>query len=293
MTTDTLPIALVQQRARRNVEENLELTITQVREAAASGARYVQTPECTNSLELDKTKLRAMISAQEECTFLATLRQTAKDTAIWLHIGSMTFNVPGGKIANRAILISPTGDVVARYDKIHMFDVDLDGGESYRESKTYCAGERAIMADTGAMRLGLSICYDLRFAYLYRAMALAGAEVLTIPAAFTRQTGEAHWQVLQRARAIETGCYVVSAAQGGTHESGRETYGHSIVVDPWGRVIAEAADEPTIVYAELDLSAVEKARTRVPALSHTRSVEVDVVSAVGPETHSDLERMAS
>ncbi|MBI1384171.1 MAG: carbon-nitrogen hydrolase family protein [Rhizobiales bacterium] len=272
MTARTLRVALAQQRATRDIAENLEITRRQVREAAAAGAQYVQTPECTNTLELDKQRLRASISDEAGCTVLAAFRDLARETAVWLHIGSMTFLEPDGRIANRSVLIAPDGRLVARYDKLHMFDVDLDGGESYRESHTYRAGGEAVVAEIGRATLGLTICYDLRFAYLYRALAQAGAEILTVPAAFTRQTGEAHWHVLLRARAIETGCYVMAAAQGGRHDSGRETYGHSLVVSPWGEVIAEAAgDEPGLVHATLDLSAVGIARGRVPALRHDRT----------------------
>jgi len=279
MTEKTLRIALIQQRAMRSIDDNLQLTVAQIRDAAAQGARYVQTPECTNCLELNKARLRAMIGTPDYCDFLRALRKVTAEVGVWLHIGSMTFNLPDDKIANRAVLIAPDGTVAATYDKIHMFDVDLDGGESYRESRTYAPGDTAVLVATDEFRLGLSICYDLRFPHLYRELAQAGAEMLAIPAAFTRQTGQAHWNVLQRARAIETGCFVCSAAQGGKHECGRETFGHSIVVNPWGEVVAEAGEEPCVLVADINLADVETARSRVPSLANNRQITLETVDA--------------
>ena len=198
----------------------------------------------------------------------------ARKHKIWLHIGSLAIKVSPDRAANRSFLIDPKGEIVARYDKIHMFDVDLADGESYRESRSYRAGDLAILADLPWGRLGLSVCYDLRFPALYRALAEAGASFLAIPSAFTRQTGEAHWNVLMRARAIENGCFVLAAAQGGTHENGRETYGHSIVVDPWGQVLAESEAEPGVLFADIDPAAVAAARARIPSLQHGRRFEV-------------------
>src|SRR5204863_4655260 len=199
---------------------------------------YVQTPEMTNIMEVGRDKLMAAISPEESDASLAQFRELARKLSIFIHIGSLAVKVLPDKAGNRAFLIDPRGEIVARYDKIHMFDVDLANGETYRESRNFRAGELAVVTDLPWARFGLSICYDLRFPSLYRALAEAGASVLTIPSAFTRQTGEAHWHVLMRARAIEHGSLVFAAAQGGDHENGRAAFGHSLVVDPWGRVIA-------------------------------------------------------
>jgi predicted amidohydrolase len=202
------------------------------------------------------------------------LREVARKLAIYIHIGSLAIKASPEKAANRSFLIDRRGQVIARYDKIHMFDVDLAGGESYRESNTYRPGELAMVADLPWGRLGLTVCYDLRFPALYRALAEAGASFLAIPSAFTRQTGEAHWHVLQRARAIENGCFVFAAAQGGKHENGRETFGHSLVVDPWGRILAEGGTEPGVIMAEIDPAEVVAARSRIPSLHHGRRFEL-------------------
>lgn len=274
-----LRLAVIQARTTRDIDANVAWTVKQVREAARQGARYVQTPENTNCLELDKTRLMSLLDTEADCRVLAQFRDAAREAGVWLHVGSMTFKVDGGKIANRALMIAPDGTVTARYDKMHMFDVDLANGESYRESHTYEPGQRAVLVETEFANVGLSICYDIRFPHLYRTLAKAGAEIITAPAAFTRQTGKAHWHVLQRARAIETGCFMVSAAQGGTHDSGRETYGHSIVISPWGEVLAEADDTPETLVVDIDLDAVATARTSVPALSHDKEFSLDVVKA--------------
>lgn len=262
--------ALVQLRTSRDLSANIAMSSDLIREAAAGGAQYVQTPENTNIMELKRSRLLDILGDSSDTSTIDAFRSLAAELGIWLHLGSIVVRLPGDKTANRAVLINPQGVVMATYDKIHMFDVDLAGGESYRESKAYEAGDCAVAADLPWGRLGLSICYDLRFPHLYRALAQAGADILAIPAAFTRQTGEAHWHILQRARAIETGCYVLSAAQGGTHESGRETYGHSIAIAPWGEVIAELGEDPGVLYADIDLAAVAEARARIPALSHDR-----------------------
>ena len=193
---------------------------------------------------------------------------------IYIHIGSLAIKLSADRAVNRSFLIDPKGEIAARYDKIHMFDVDLADGESYRESRNYRPGESAVLADLPWGRLGLTICYDLRFPALYRALAEAGATMLAIPSAFTKQTGEAHWHVLMRARAIENGCFVFAAAQGGKHENGRETYGHSLIVDPWGRIIAEGGTEPGVVMAEIDPAEVTNARARIPSLQHGRRFEI-------------------
>ncbi|MCG5236053.1 carbon-nitrogen hydrolase family protein [Xanthobacter oligotrophicus] len=273
-TSDTLRIALVQLRSGRDPAANLDATSALVREAARDGARYVQTPEVTNLMELDRTVLFEKLREEADDATLAALRQLAKELGIFLHIGSLALKVSDKKAVNRAFMIGPDGAIIARYDKIHMFDVDLGNGESYRESSAYRPGERAILANVGAFRFGLTICYDLRFPSLYRALAEGGAQVLTVPSAFTRPTGEAHWHVLLRARAIENGAYVLAAAQGGKHENGRETFGHSLVVDPWGRVIAEGGADPGVILAEIDLKEVAAARARIPSLSNGRRFEI-------------------
>ncbi|MFG1341722.1 carbon-nitrogen hydrolase family protein [Xanthobacter autotrophicus] len=273
-TSDTLRIALVQLRSGRDPAANLDATSALVREAARDGARYVQTPEVTNLMELDREVLFENLREEADDATLKALRQLAKELGIFLHIGSLALKISDKKAVNRAFMIGPDGEIIARYDKIHMFDVDLGNGESYRESSAYRPGERAILANVGAFRFGLTICYDLRFPSLYRALAEGGAQVLTVPSAFTRPTGEAHWHVLLRARAIENGAYVLAAAQGGKHENGRETFGHSLVVDPWGRVIAEGGADPGVILAEIDLKEVAAARARIPSLSNGRRFEI-------------------
>ena len=211
---------------------------------------------------------------------VAAAKRLSAELGIFLHVGSTAILRPDGKIANRALLFSPDGALLARYDKIHMFDVDLDNGESWRESAAYEAGEMAVVTDIGVAKLGLAICYDLRFPQLFRAEALAGADVLTVPAAFTRQTGQAHWHLLLRARAIENGAFVIAAAQGGVHEDGRETFGHSLIVDPWGKIIAEADhDEPGVIVAEIDTALSAEARKKIPNLKNAREFRVTTVGA--------------
>jgi len=271
MTGGSFKAALVQLRTGRDLQANIEAASAMIREAAAGGAEYVQTPENTNIMELKRRRLLDILGDVDDTSTIETFTALARELRIWLHLGSIVVRLPGDKTANRAVVINPDGSVVATYDKIHMFDVDLANGESYRESKAYEAGSEAVAVDLPWGRLGVTICYDLRFPHLYRTLAQSGALVLAIPAAFTRQTGEAHWQVLQRARAIETGCFVLSAAQGGTHESGRETWGHSIAVDPWGTVLGELGTDPDILHVEIDLAAVESARSRIPALTHDRT----------------------
>jgi predicted amidohydrolase len=228
----------------------------------------------TNLLEVKRERLFAAITTEENDPSLAAFRALARKLGIFLHVGSLAIKLLPEKAANRSFLIDRKGDIVARYDKIHMFDVDLGGGESYRESNSYRAGELAIATDLPWGRIGLTICYDLRFPALYRALAEAGSSFLAIPSAFTRQTGEAHWHVLNRARAIENGAYVLAAAQGGKHENGRETFGHSLVVDPWGRVIAEGGTEPGVILATIDPAEVSAARGRIPSLQHGRRFEM-------------------
>ena len=266
--------ACVQMRGGRDPAANREAAVRAVREAASAGAAYVQTPETTSLIERDRDALFAHVGPQDSDATLSTLREVARETGVVLQIGSLAIR-EGQKIANRAFLIDADGAIRASYDKLHLYDVDLPNGESWRESATYSGGACAVVAETPLAAFGLSICYDLRFPALYRALAEAGATVLTAPACFTRQTGEAHWHVLQRARAIETGSFMISAAQGGRHEDGRETFGHSLIVDPWGRILAEAeGDAPGIILAEINLTRVADARARIPTLSHARPFDV-------------------
>jgi predicted amidohydrolase len=225
----------------------------------------------TTVLDRDRRRLLAAIETEERDSSLQKFRALAATLGIHLHIGSMAIRLLGDGVANRAFLIGPDGAVLTRYDKIHMFDVDLPGGESYRESALYRPGDAAVVADLPWTRVGLSVCYDVRFPQLYRELAQAGASLLAIPAAFTRTTGEAHWHVLVRARAIETGAYVVAAAQGGHHQDGRDTYGHSLIVDPWGKILAEAGTEPGIIVADIDPEASAAARRRIPAVANARA----------------------
>ena len=274
--------AAVQMRSGTEPRRNAAIVENMVREAAASGATYVQTPEMTGALMRDKAALRASLQPEERDLIASTAGRLAGELGIYLHVGSTAIARTDGKVANRAFLFGPDGARIVTYDKIHMFDVDLDHGESWRESATYEPGTEAVVADLPFARVGFAVCYDLRFPQLFRAEALDGAEVLTVPAAFTRQTGEAHWHVLLRARAIENGAWVIAAAQGGLHEDGRETFGHSLIVDPWGRIVAEQAnDEPGIVYAEIDTAAVKDARNKIPNLKNARDFAVAVAAPPG------------
>jgi deaminated glutathione amidase len=267
-------VGLIQMRSGLDPAANLATVLELIDQAKQAGADYVLTPEMTNILAIKRDHLFANIVAEENDPTLATLREVARELAIYVHIGSLAIKASAEKAANRSFLIDRKGEVAARYDKIHMFDVDLPGNESYRESSNYRPGELAVLADLPWGRLGMTVCYDLRFPALYRALAEAGASFLAIPSAFTRQTGEAHWHVLQRARAIENGCFVFAAAQGGKHENGRETFGHSLIIDPWGRILAEGGTEPGVVMAEIKPAEVSAARGRVPSLHHGRRFEL-------------------
>ncbi|MAM93216.1 carbon-nitrogen hydrolase family protein [Parvibaculum sp.] len=263
--------ACVQMRSSCDVADNIATAGALVSEAAEKGASFVMTPEMTSLLVTKTGDLFASAREEKDDEALAAFRALAAEKSIWLLAGSLPIKLSGTKVANRSFLISPEGEVAARYDKIHMFDVDLEGGESYRESKNYEAGREAIIAKLPWGRIGLTVCYDIRFPHLYRMLAQAGADFLTVPAAFTKQTGEAHWHTLLKARAIETGCFVFAPAQGGKHECGRETYGHSLIIAPWGEVIAEAAhDEPGVILAEIDTGRIASARRKVPSLGHDR-----------------------
>jgi predicted amidohydrolase len=255
-----------------------------VREAAGQGARYVQSPEMTGALQRDRKSLFASLRPQSTDLIAGAAEKLSRELGIYVHVGSTAIAREDGKVANRAFLFDPAGNLVTTYDKIHMFDVDLDNGESWRESATYEPGRDTMVVELPEARLGLAVCYDLRFPQLFRAQAIAGAEIITTPAAFTKQTGEAHWHVLLRARAIENGAWVVSAAQGGRHEDGRETYGHSMIVDPWGRIVAEADhDEPGVVVANIDVAASAAARAKIPNLKNAREFSVRTAGVLSAE----------
>ncbi|HMO29094.1 carbon-nitrogen hydrolase family protein [Enterovirga sp.] len=268
-------------RSGRDPGANRDAASRLIREAAAAGAAFVQTPEITNIADRNRAAILEKTATEDRDETLAALREVARETRVMLQIGSLALRTSGERLANRGFLISPEGEILARYDKVHLFDVDLPNGESWRESNSYDGGSRAVVVETALGTIGLSICYDIRFAGLYRALAEAGAEILTAPACFTRQTGEAHWQVLQRARAIETGSFMISAAQGGRHEDGRESYGHSIIVDPWGRVLAEGGSDPGLVMARIERPLVAEARARIPALRNGRPFRVEVLRQAG------------
>ena len=274
-----MKIALLQLSVSDDPAENLPHTRAMLEGAAGAGAGFVLTPEVTNCLSSDRAQQRAVLRHEEEDPTLAALREDAARLKLWLLIGSLALKTDDedGRFANRSFLIGPDGGIVARYDKINMFDVDVSETEKYRESAGYRPGSRAVIAPTPFGTLGLSICYDVRFPQLYRRLSQAGAQILTVPAAFNDTTGKAHWQSLLRARAIENGAYVLAPAQTGTHAAHegrpRRTWGHSMVVAPWGEVVADGGTEPGITYAEIDLAAVERARRRIPSLMHDRPFE--------------------
>lgn len=267
---ETFTAACLQLNSTAVVAENVATVTALARQAAQQGARFIATPEVTTLVtRMSAEVIRSMTFSEAEDPALASFRALAAELKVWLLIGSMPIRVADDKAANRCFLFDPEGRIAARYDKIHMFDVDLPNGERYRESKSFVAGQQAVLHDLPWGRLGLSICYDLRFPHLYRSLAKAGADFLTIPAAFTKTTGEAHWHVLMRARAIETGCFVVAPAQTGTHSGdGRKTYGHSLIINPWGEVLADAGKETGLILAQIDPAAVTKARAQIPALGH-------------------------
>ncbi|MGB8616358.1 MAG: carbon-nitrogen hydrolase family protein [Pseudolabrys sp.] len=290
MNAGSFSAAMIQMRSSLTPGANIDDAVRMIGEAKAAGVDYVLTPEMTNILAAKREQLFAVIAEEESDNALATLRELARQFGIYIHIGSLAIRISHDRAANRSFLVDPKGDIAARYDKIHMFDVDLAGGESYRESRNYRPGDSAVLADLPWGRLGLTICYDLRFPALYRALAEAGATMLSIPSAFTKQTGDAHWHVLVRARAIENGCFVLAAAQGGKHENGRDTYGHSLIVDPWGRIIAEGGTEPGVVMARIDPAEVTKARARIPSLQHGRRFEI--VEPIAEPAHLHVVRGA-
>ena len=264
-------VGLVQLRTPADQAAALAHAEPLVRQAAAEGAQFIVTPEVSNIVQRDRARLMPMLTTAEADVFVQGMVALAKELQVWLLIGSALVLRQGGGAANRSMLIGPAGRIVASYDKMHMFDVDLPSGETARESEAYVPGEAAVVAETPWGRVGLSICYDVRFPYLYRAMAKADAVMLAVPAAFTRSTGEAHWETLLRARAIENGCYVLAAAQGGKHEDGRGTWGHSMIIGPWGDVLAKLdSDEPGVLMATLDLDVVAHTRQAIPSLKNER-----------------------
>lgn len=267
-------IALFQARTGIDPQANAATLVARVHEAAAGGAAMLFTPEMSGLLDKDRTRAMRHLHFQSDDPVLAAVRRAAREAGLWVHLGSLALLSDGGdKLVNRGFVIDAAGEIRASYDKIHLFDVDLPTGESWRESAAYERGDRAVVVETPVGALGLSICYDLRFAGLYAALTNEGATILAIPAAFTVPTGEAHWHVLMRARAIEAGAFVVAAAQVGQHEDGRVTYGHSLVVDPWGKVLLDMGGEaPGLGFVEIDQAAVEEVRRRLPAIWHRRPI---------------------
>lgn len=262
--------ACLQVNASNDLTENVEVALELVAKAAGVGADLVLMPENVSMMEWGRKATLAQAASEENHAGLAAFREAARQHGIWLHCGSLSISLPDGRVANRTYVLSPKGEVAASYDKIHMFDVDLGDGERYAESSTFAPGDEAVLVDLPWGKLGLTICYDLRFPNLYRTLAQAGAELITVPAAFTQVTGEAHWHTLLRARAIETGCYVLAPAQTGTHPANRKTYGHALIVDPWGKVLADAGTEVGFISAKIDIALVDQVRKKMPSLDHDR-----------------------
>jgi predicted amidohydrolase len=272
-----LRVAALQMRSGTEPEANLEALGLLVGEAAGEGARYVLSPEVSVAFAENREGLARVAGPYENNAALQRVAEMARQHHLFLHLGSLAVALPDGRFANRSVLFGPDGAVRATYDKIHLFDATLPGLAAYRESATYKGGDVAVVVPLEAFRLGLSICYDVRFPALYRALGEGGAELIAVPAAFTATTGKAHWEVLLRARAIETGCFVIAAAQGGMHANGRRTWGHSMIVDPWGEIVAELPhDEPGVLVADIDPSKVEEARGKVPALANARPFSLSV-----------------
>lgn len=271
---DTFRVGLVQMCSGNDVDQNIADAQALIRQASEQGAQYIQTPEVTTLMELDRARLFALVEPETNNRALQAFTDQAKSLNVWLHIGSMAVRESEDKLANRSYLIAPDGSIAARYDKIHMFDVELPNGETYCESRNYRAGETATVAQLPWGGLGLTICYDLRFPSLHRALAQSGAIFLAAPAAFTKTTGQAHWHTLLKARAIECQCFVFAAAQGGRHPNDRETFGHSLVISPWGDILAEGDVHPSVIISDVKYSEVKEVRTRVPSLRHDRAFKV-------------------
>ncbi len=276
---DSFRVSCVQHCAGADTEKNLLLLETLIGQAADEGARLVCLPEYTACYGMNKGQLQVGAEPESQHQGLATLCDVAKRKGCWLLIGSLGIKREDGLINNRSYLIDDRGDIRTSYDKIHLFDVDLSGGESYRESASISPGDRAVLIDTPFGRIGLTICYDLRFPQLYRTLAKVGADIITVPAAFTRKTGEAHWHTLITARAIETGAYVIAPCQCGDNRGRLARYGHSLIVDPWGEVLADGGDDVGLINADIDLEQVQNARKRIPALTHDRLVEIDLITS--------------
>lgn len=270
--------ACVQMRSGIDRAQNTKEALSLIAEAAKDGAKFVATPEMTNVVDRNPRRMFENIAAENDMPEIAAFSAAAEANKIWLLAGSFAVKVADTRAANRAFLFGPDGRVVAKYDKLHMFDVDLPNGESWKESAVYQPGPHPVLVDADEAKIGLSICYDVRFPRLYRTLAQSGATILCVPAAFTKQTGEAHWKTLLTARAIENGAFVIAPAQGGKHEDGRETYGHSLIIDPWGKVLAEApGDEPCVISADIDLDRAFEARQRIPNLSLEQTFDVNIV----------------
>ena len=272
-----LRIAALQMNSGTTPAPNLDALAALAREAAGQGAQYVLSPEVSIVFAENREGLRAVAGPWEDNPAIARCAEIARETGLFLHLGSLAVALPDGRFANRSVLFRPDGSIAATYDKIHLFDANLPGVREYRESATYAGGELAVVTEAAGAKLGMTICYDLRFPVLHRMLAVAGAELIAVPAAFTVPTGEAHWEVLLRARAIETGCFIIAAAQAGQHENGRATYGHSMIVDPWGKILGElGGDGEGVLVADIDLNAVAEARGRVPALANAREFSLSV-----------------
>ncbi len=264
-------VALIQTTTGRHIEKNITLISPLIAQAAAQGADFVMLPETAGLMEPDPAMLHEKVFSQTDTPDLKAFCHAAATAGVWLLIGSLVVKTSTpGKLANRSFLIDSTGSIVAHYDKIHLFDVELDGGEHYRESANYRPGDKLVHAQTPWGRLGMSVCYDMRFPHLYRSLAKRGVSFLSVPAAFTRPTGQAHWHTLLRARAIENACYVFAPAQCGVHEGGRKTYGHSLIVDPWGEILGDGDEAPGMIMAEIDPQRVTAVRNQVPSLQHDR-----------------------
>ncbi len=273
MSADSHPFkaACLQLNAGNDLDDNIEIARTLIENAVESGAQLVLMPENVTMMEWGRRAITEKARQESDHEGLEAFRALAQKHSIWLHCGSLTIKLEDGRVANRTYVLNPDGEIAAQYDKIHMFDVDLGNGERYAESSTFAPGDQAAVVDLPWCRLGLTICYDLRFPSLFRNLAQSGADIITVPAAFTRPTGEAHWHVLLRARAIETGAYVLAPAQTGTHPNDRKTYGHALIVDPWGQILADAGTEPGVILADIDPSVSAKTRQKMPSLGHDRS----------------------
>ena len=271
-----MKVAALQLCASDDPVANLAHTLSMVQQASEAGAQFIATPEVTNCVSSSRRRQNEVLALQENDQTLAAMCTAAARFGVWISVGSLALKLPDDdRFTNRSFMIDPSGQIVAQYDKIHMFDVTLSETEQYRESDGYRAGDHAVIADTAFGRIGMTICYDIRFPHLYRGLAKSGASILLIPAAFAQPTGRAHWEVLLRARAIETGCYVIAAAQTGEHQTSqrrpRKTYGHSMIISPWGEIMADAGEDQGIIYADLDLSLVESTRARVPSILSKQS----------------------